>query len=80
MKNRNRKYHYIPWKNRAYFERAGLDINDPQYGRWVRSIGKGGHQSWSKRYGDLWDAFERNNPNATAQEIIRYFNKLNGVK
>ena len=73
-------HHGLPWKNKSFFDRVGLNINDPKYGRWVRSLGNGGHQSWSKRYGALWDVFEAYNSNATAEEIIIYFNKLNGIK
>ena len=73
-------HHGLPWKNKAYFERAGIDINDAKYGRWVRGGGNGGHQSRSRRYGKLWDDFAKNNPSASAAEIISYFNKLNGIR
>ncbi len=72
-------HHGLPWKNRNYFKSAGLDVNDARFGRWVRT-GKGGHQSWSRRYGKLWDGYISNHPTPDASDIVDYFNKLNGVK
>lgn len=73
-------HHGLPWKNKEYFSQAGLDVNDPRFGRWVLGGGNGGHQSWSRKYGDLWDTFISKNPTAEAEKIINYFNRLNGIK
>ena len=58
---------------------AGLDVNDPKYGRWVIGGGNGGHQSWSRRYGALWDDYISRHPIPDTADIIDYFNKLNGL-
>ena len=68
----------MPWKNRQYFQQAGLDVNDSRFGIWVKGGGNGGHQSWSAKYGHLWDDYIANHPIPDAEDIIAYFNKLNG--
>ncbi len=70
--------HGLPWKNRKDFNAAGLDVNDTRFGIWVKGGGNGGHQSWSRRHGDLWDEYFRNHESPDAADIIDYFNKLNG--
>ena len=72
-------HHGLPWKNRGYFSQAGLDVNDAKFGRWVLGGGKGGHQSWSYRYGALWDNYIARHPIPDAADIINYFGKLNGL-
>jgi len=57
-----------------------LDVNDAQFGRWVRGGGNGGHQSWSYRYGNLWDVYVKNHPAPDAADIIDYFGRLNGLR
>lgn len=71
-------HHGLPWKHKDYFSQAGLDINEARFGRWVRGGGNGGHQSWSYRYGALWDKYVECHPTADANDIIDYYNKLNG--
>ena len=73
-------HHGLPWKNKDYFNQAGLDINSSQFGRWVKGGGGGGHQSWSKRYGALWDTFIDRHPTPNAKDIVNYFRRLNGLK
>lgn len=57
-----------------------LDVNDARFGRWVRGGGNGGHQSWSYRYGKLWDDYVVNHPIPDAADIIDYFERLNGLR
>jgi hypothetical protein len=73
-------HHGLPWAKRDYFNKAGLDINEARFGRWVKGGGNGGHQSWSYRYGKLWDNYIDKHPIPNADDIIDYFNKLNGIK
>ena len=73
-------HHGLPWKNRDYFSQAGLDVNDAKFGRWVRGGGNGGHQSWSRRYGELWDNYIARHPVPDAGDIVDYFSRLNGLK
>ena len=71
-------HHGLPWANRDYFNGAGLDVNDPYFGRWVKGGGNGGHQSWSHRYGNIWNRYIENHPIPDPYDIIDFFNKLNG--
>lgn len=62
------------------FDSAGININDSYFGRWVMGGGNGGHQSWSYKYNKLWERYINNHPIPDANDIIDYFNKLNGVR
>ena len=73
-------HHGLPWKNRDYFGKAGLNVNDARFGRWVKGGGNGGHQSWSGRYGALWDNYIARHPVPDANDIIDYFGRLNGLR
>ena len=72
-------HHGLPWKNRDYFDQASLNVNDAKFGRWVLGGGNGGHQSWSWRYGALWDKYIDLHPVPDAGDIVDYFNRLNGL-
>ena len=69
-------HHGLPWANKGYFDRAGININDPQYGRWVNNA----HQSWSYRYGKVWSDYISRHPIPDANDIIDFFNRINGLK
>ena len=71
-------HHGLPWEHKDYFGKAGLNVNDPKWGRWVKGGGNGGHQSWSKRYGNIWTTYKEAHPNPNADDIIDFFYKLNG--
>jgi len=73
-------HHGLPWKNRDYFDLAGLDVNDAKFGRWVKGGGNGGHQSWSRKYGAIWDDYIARHPVPDANDIIDFFERLNGLK
>ena len=73
-------HHGLPVKIESYFKKVGLDINDARFGRWVRGGGNGGHQSWSRRYNDIWEAYIETHPTADANDIIDYFERLNGMR
>jgi hypothetical protein len=55
-------HHGLPWAEVDYFDVAGLDVNDPRFGRWVKGGGNGNHQSWSRRYGNLWKKYRIAHP------------------
>lgn len=69
-------HHGLPWKNREWFAEKGMNVNDPKYGAWVRGGGNGGHQSWSKQYGNVWDDYILDNPSATKNQIENYYNSI----
>jgi hypothetical protein len=48
-------------------------INDPIWGAWVKN---GTHQSWSRKYNELWEAWLINNPRATINELMDYAEQL----
>ena len=58
------------------YARKGLNVNDPQYGAWVKGGGNGGHQSWSLEYNRVWDNFIFENKNATASEVLNFLNSI----
>ena len=73
-------HHGLPWAFKDYFDAAGININNPFFGRWVKGGGNGGHQSWSYRYNKIWENYINNHALPNAADIIDYFLKLNGGK
>ncbi|MYG15720.1 MAG: hypothetical protein F4207_04730 [Gemmatimonadetes bacterium] len=61
---------------REHWERAGLDINDPAYGRWVSGSPQGRHQNWSRAFNDAWRGFFDKFPDATREQILKHMNDL----
>jgi hypothetical protein len=56
-----------------YFERAGINIHNPENLRWWPSAS---HKRAARDYNLAWMRFFKNNPNATKGEIIENGNKL----
>ncbi len=54
-----------------HWERVGLNIEDPAYGRWVEGGPVGNHQKWSYEFNKEWREFFKANPKATREEILR---------
>lgn len=75
---RPQAHHNLPWKFRDWFagEGRGLNVNDPQFGRWVEGSPVGRHQNWTPEYNRRWSDFIRANPNATRQEVLDYLDEL----
>jgi len=71
-------HHNLPQAERFrhHWNRTGLDIDDPAFGRWVEGGPVGGHQKWSKAFNDEWDSFFDQFPRATRDQILDYMNKL----
>lgn len=71
-------HHDLPQAPRfqKHWNRAGLDNNDPAFGRWVEGSPHGDHQRWSAQFNKEWDDFFRQNPNATKKQILDQMNKL----
>ena len=69
-------HHGLPWEFKDWFAQKGLNVNDIQFGSYVRGGGNGGHQSWSAAYSREWQVFINKNPNAKAQDIIKFYNQL----
>lgn len=63
-------HHDLPWNHREWFAKRGLDVNDPQYGRWVEGNPYGSHQSWSKDYDGEWLSFMDEYPDAKPEQIL----------
>ena len=65
-------HHNLPWDFRDWFAGPGrgLDVNDPQFGRWVSGSPQGPHQRWPYEYTQAWRSFIRDNPNASRQTGI----------
>jgi len=75
---RPQAHHDLPQADRfrPHWSRAGLDIDDPAFGRWVEGGPVGDHQKWSKAFNDEWDAFFDQFPGATRDQIIDHMNRL----
>jgi RHS repeat-associated protein len=69
-------HHDLPQKFRDRFERRGIDIDDPQYGRWVEGSPVGRHQNWSAEFNREWEDFFRRNPNASKADILEFMRRL----
>ena len=71
-------HHNLPWIFRDWFAGAGrgLDVNDPQFGRWVSGSPQGPHQRWTREYNDAWREFIEANPNATRQDVLNHLQHL----
>jgi hypothetical protein len=62
-------HHDLPVKHEKIFERKGLDINDPENGRWVEGGPEGNHQKWSYDYNEEWKKYLADNP--TPEQIMQ---------
>ena len=62
-------HHVLPQKFLEFFNRKGLDINNPLFGMWVDPKW---HARMSYAYNKSWEAFIRANPNATLDKILRH--------
>jgi hypothetical protein len=69
-------HHELPWDLKDWFagEGRGLNVNDPQYGRWVEGAV---HRGWSSQYTQAWRDFQRLFPNATREQVWAYLEQLN---
>jgi RHS repeat-associated protein len=59
-------HHNFPKKFRPFFERAGINIDDPNNLTWWES---GLHKQAARAFNEAWSEFIGNNPNATVNEI-----------
>ncbi|MEJ5347016.1 MAG: hypothetical protein WHS83_19085 [Chloroflexus sp.] len=71
-------HHNLPWKFREWFAGPGrgLNVNDPQFGRWVSGTPPGSHQRWTAVYEQEWAQFIRANPHATRQQVLAFLDEL----
>ena len=66
-------HHIFPKKFRDYFEKRGIDIDDPHFGVWLENHW---HLSKAKAYNEEWEKFKITNPNATSEDIMNFANEL----
>jgi hypothetical protein len=71
-------HHNLPWTFREWFAMHGLDVNLPQYGRWVDGTPPGRHQNWTPAFQAQWQAFISAEPVScyTQQQILDFMNVL----
>jgi len=70
-------HHNFPWTFREWFAKRGINVNNPNYGRWVEGTPPGSHQIWSAAYEDEWAEYiYQVNPNATARDIFGFLDEL----
>ena len=77
MKNAQ-AHHDLPQAKefQPHWKRAGLDINDPAYGRWVQGSPQGSHQNWSHAFNKEWRAFFKKYPEASREQILKKMDEL----
>ena len=63
-------HHDLPKKFRSRFEQAGLDIDDPAYGRWVEGGPIGDHQRRATEFNREWERFFDRYPTPTREQIL----------
>jgi RHS repeat-associated protein len=68
-------HHMLPLKFADRFEAARLNVNDPRYGAWWAAQD---HLRNARGYNDRWEQFFRDNPNATADQILEFGKTLAG--
>jgi len=61
---------------KKHWDRVGLDIDDPAFGRWVEGGPVGNHQKWSATFNREWVKFFDDLPMATREQILDHMNKL----
>ncbi len=66
-------HHDLPRKFRRDLEKAGLDIDDPRYGRWVEQHP---HRQWSKALNKEWTDFFQEFGDPSQEQILRRMTKL----
>ena len=71
---RPQAHHDLPQGLRDKFEKRGLDIDDPRYGRWVEGGPYGDHQKWSRKLNDEWEEFLDSGP--TNEQILEKLEQI----
>jgi hypothetical protein len=69
-------HHDLPQAFRDKFEAVGLDIDAPQYGRWVSGNPQGQHQSWSDAFNQEWKTFFSNPENLKKEKILEQMYRM----
>ena len=62
-------HHMLPQKFRQQFERAGINIDNPKYGRWLESSN---HNKLSYKYNKEWETFFEQQKDATEKDILEH--------
>lgn len=71
-------HHDLPQAERfqKHWNRLGIDIDDPAYGRWVEGGPNGNHQKWSYEFNKEWDKFFEKYPEATLEQVLDFMRIL----
>jgi hypothetical protein len=69
-------HHDLPQAFKKDFDKAGVNINDPSFGRWVEGGSIGDHQKWSKEFNDQWREFFRTNRDPSREQILDRMSEL----
>lgn len=64
-------HHSLPQKFRPIFEKMGINIDNPKYGRWLESTK---HNKGSYKYNKKWEQYFIGNQHASEEEIIDQIN------
>ena len=76
--NTPQAHHNLPWDFREWLAgpRRGLNVNDPNFGRWVEGTPPGPHQVWHAEYNAAWSTFIESNPNADRWQVLTFLRYL----
>lgn len=66
-------HHSLPVKFEEFFEKAGININNPIYGQWLE---KTYHRQNAYEYNTLWMDFWKANPHATKNQVYDFLKKI----
>ncbi|MBX3373837.1 MAG: FG-GAP repeat protein [Phycisphaeraceae bacterium] len=71
-------HHNFPWTSRDRFAEVGIDVNEPQWGRWVEGAPQGPHQGWTADYEGEWRVFFEQMPEFTEAQVHQKLQELLG--
>ena len=66
-------HHLLPQQFVKRFERIGLDINNPQFGRWLDNDL---HLKGAYKYNNEWSLFFETNPSPTQAEVLKEADRI----
>jgi hypothetical protein len=66
-------HHDLPWEFREWFADRGINVNDPQFDRWVNGAN---HLAWSPAFQRVSERFIARKPNATKGEVLAFLARI----
>ncbi len=73
-------HHEFPQEFRDYFKAAGIEIDDPEFGRVFNDQGPHKWDEIHREWNRLWREFIKENPAPDKAKIRRYLDRLRGIE